>query len=58
MDKFLKNIKDFYNNEDGLSAVEYVIAGGVLLVGIAAIFSSLEEAVSTEMGTITTKMAE
>lgn len=41
MDKFTKVAKDFWNDEEGLTAVEYAVAGGLIVVGVVAAFQLL-----------------
>ncbi|MCF7362992.1 MULTISPECIES: Flp family type IVb pilin [Vibrio] len=48
MNKFIEQAKAFWQDEDGLSAVEYVVAGalvvGVLVVGFTSLGGRLDEA--------------
>lgn len=49
-DQFRRLIRE----EDGLSTVEYAVAGGVIATAVATAFTSLGTAVSTKIGAIST----
>ncbi|UUM30083.1 Flp family type IVb pilin [Vibrio japonicus] len=53
MDKFTKVVKEFWNDEEGLTAVEYAVAGGLIAVGIATAFGDLGDEVDRVIGLIT-----
>ncbi len=53
MDKFMKQVKTFWQEEDGLSAVEYVVAGSLIVAGLAGAFSALGTAIEEGVGDIT-----
>ncbi len=53
MNKFMEQVKAFWADEGGLSAVEYVVAGSLIVAGLAAAFSSLGTAITTGVGKIT-----
>ncbi|MBY7841155.1 Flp family type IVb pilin [Vibrio fluvialis] len=38
MNKFTKFVKDFWQDEEGLTVVEYVIAAGLLAAALAVLF--------------------
>jgi len=44
MNKFAVFIKDFIEDESGLTAVEYAIAGGLVVGGMVLAFSQLGDA--------------
>ena len=47
----LKNaVARFIADEEGLTTVEYAIAGGVIAAGVVALFTDIGTAVSTKMG--------
>jgi pilus assembly protein Flp/PilA len=39
-------LEEFWNDEEGLSAVEYAVAGGIVIVGLLAVFTNLGQAVA------------
>ncbi|WP_417212518.1 Flp family type IVb pilin [Acinetobacter venetianus] len=41
MNKFTQAIKNFWQDEEGLTAVEYAVAGGLIVVGVVAAFGLL-----------------
>ncbi len=45
MEKLTKVAKDFWNDEEGLTAVEYAVAGALIVAGLAAAFEELGTAV-------------
>ncbi|MGR5322404.1 Flp family type IVb pilin [Vibrio sp. DNB22_17_1] len=45
MEKFTQAVKDFWNDEEGLTAVEYAVAGGLISAVLVASFSNLGGAV-------------
>ncbi len=46
MNKFMEQVKAFWVDEDGLSAVEYVVAGSLIVAGLATAFTQLGSAIS------------
>ena len=53
----IKNILvNFLREEDGLTMVEYAIAGGVIAAGLVLIFTNLGTKVHDKMCTIVTAM--
>ncbi len=53
MNKFIEQVKAFWHDEDGLSAVEYVVAGSLIVAGLAAAFTSLGSAITSGVNGIT-----
>ncbi len=53
MNKFIKQVKAFWADEDGLSAVEYVVAGSLIVAGLAAAFGTLGSAIQGGVEDIT-----
>ncbi len=53
MNKFMEQVKTFWADEDGLSAVEYVVAGSLIVAGLAAAFGTLGSAVEGGVDQIT-----
>ena len=47
-----KQIKKFLRDEDGLTMVEYAVAGGLITLGAVAAFGDLGDAVGTKIDTI------
>ncbi len=53
MKKLKQNIKLFITKEEGLTTVEYAVAGAVIASAVLAAFSGLGGAVATKIGEIT-----
>ncbi|NIY91363.1 Flp family type IVb pilin [Vibrio diazotrophicus] len=53
MNKFIEQVKVFWKDEDGLSAVEYVVAGSLIVAGLATAFTSLGTKISEGVTKIT-----
>lgn len=49
-------IRNFIRDEEGLSAVEYVLAGALVCAGIAAAFAALGQEIINGVNTIITAM--
>jgi pilus assembly protein Flp/PilA len=49
-------LKKFWKDEAGLTAVEYAVAGGVIVVGLVAAFTDLGNAVLTRIQGITDEL--
>ncbi len=56
MNKFIEQVKAFWADEDGLSAVEYVVAGSLIVAGLAAAFGGLGNAIKNGVNEITNNM--
>ncbi|XAW89983.1 Flp family type IVb pilin [Vibrio sp. CDRSL-10 TSBA] len=41
MNKFTQAIKNFWQDEEGLTVVEYVIGAGLLVVALAGLFATM-----------------
>ncbi|MEZ9872195.1 MULTISPECIES: Flp family type IVb pilin [Vibrio] len=52
MSNILKNIKEFMNDEEGLTVIEYVIGAAMLVLGLTTIFSGIGSALSTKLSAI------
>lgn len=52
MNKFFEAVKTFARDEDGLTVVEYAVAGGVLAGAIVVAFSSFGTGVKTKIDAI------
>ncbi|MGF1799358.1 Flp family type IVb pilin [Vibrio gigantis] len=52
MNNLLKNIKEFMNDEEGLTVIEYVIGAAMLVLGLTTIFSGIGSALSTKLSAI------
>jgi len=46
----MKTILEFLRDEDGLTMIEYAIAGGVIALGAAAAFGTLNTSISGKVG--------
>lgn len=57
MNKFIEQVKAFWADEDGLSAVEYVVAGSLIVAGLVGAFTGLGNAIVTEVGNIVTAIS-
>jgi pilus assembly protein Flp/PilA len=49
-------LKKFWNDEQGLSAVEYAVAGGLVILGLVTAFTNLGTAVATRIGELITAL--
>lgn len=52
MDKFTKVAKEFWNDEEGLTVIEYVIGAAMLVFGLATIFDGISSKLSTKLSNI------
>ncbi|PMM11516.1 fimbrial protein [Vibrio breoganii] len=52
MDKLKNTIKNFIEDEEGLTVVEYVIGAALLVAGLTTIFSTLGTSLSTKLSTV------
>ena len=57
MNTFITSIKRFVREEEGLTTVEYAVAGALISVAVVAAFTALGTQVSTTLGTITAAVA-
>jgi len=51
-----EKILAFVREEEGLTTVEYAVAGAIVVVGVIAAFDALREAVIDRIGEITTEL--
>ena len=51
------SVMKFVKDEDGLTIVEYAVAGGLITLAVAAAFTTLGGAISTQIGRLSTCMA-
>ena len=51
-----KMLKAFWQEESGLTMVEYAVAGTLVTLGAVAAFTSLGGAITTQIGAIVTAM--
>lgn len=56
MNKFTQAVKNFWNDEEGLTAVEYAVAGSLVTVGVVAAFTALGDSVKTAINKLITAM--
>ncbi len=49
MDKFLKSVKSFMQDEEGLTIVEYVIGGALVVAAISAIFTQFQPSLQAKL---------
>ncbi|EAQ52910.1 MULTISPECIES: Flp family type IVb pilin [Vibrio] len=52
MNNLLKNIKEFMNDEEGLTVIEYVIGAAMLVLGLTTIFSGIGNVLSAKLSAI------
>jgi pilus assembly protein Flp/PilA len=52
MSKFLKSCKEFMNDEEGLTVIEYVIGAAMLVLGLTTIFSGIGNTLSDKLSAI------
>ncbi|EDK29276.1 MULTISPECIES: Flp family type IVb pilin [Vibrio] len=52
MSKFLKSCKEFMNDEEGLTVIEYVIGAAMLVLGLTTIFSGIGNTLSNKLSAI------
>lgn len=57
MNKLSTFIKGFMEDESGLTAVEYAVAGGLVVGGMVAAFIALGTAATTKVNAIATAVA-
>lgn len=54
MNKLSMFIQNFIEDESGLTAVEYAVAGGLVVAGLVGAFTSLGDAADARLGTLCT----
>lgn len=52
MDKLMNDIKNFFNDEEGLTVVEYVIGAAMLVFGLTTIFSGIGDVLADKLSAI------
>ena len=52
MNKFTKFVEDFWQDEEGLSVVEYVVGAGLLVAALAVVFSGWGSTLQAELDAI------
>ncbi|ENI4487579.1 Flp family type IVb pilin [Vibrio fluvialis] len=53
MNKFTKFVKDFWQDEEGLTAVEYAVAGSLIALAVVTAFTNLGSAVGNAINEMT-----
>ncbi|ELI5734348.1 Flp family type IVb pilin [Vibrio fluvialis] len=56
MNKFTKFVKDFWQDEEGLTAVEYAVAGSLIIGLLVTAFTNLGQAVLAKINSIITAL--
>lgn len=56
MKKIIKHVKDFWNDEEGLSAVEYVIAGALIVALLVTGLTTLGTGLKAKLNTLLTSL--
>ena len=54
MSHAISAVNNFINDEEGLTTVEYAVAGALITLALVAAFTSLGSAIATTIGQITT----
>ncbi|GAB7219387.1 Flp family type IVb pilin [Vibrio comitans] len=57
MDNLVTKIKNFAEDEEGLTVVEYVIGAALLVAGLTLIFSTLGEQLSGKLTTVISEIS-
>ncbi len=52
MNNFINQVKTFWQDEDGLSAVEYVVAGALVIAVLVGGFTTLGDTLSSKLDTL------
>jgi len=52
MNKFIKGVKNFLKEEDGLTTVEYAVAGALVAAAVVTAFTTLGENVCDSIDTL------
>ena len=53
----LKKLNEFLKDEDGLTALEYAIAGGVITAGLVTFIGTIGDNANTLMGNLDTAVS-
>jgi pilus assembly protein Flp/PilA len=56
MNKLTQKIRNFVRDEEGLTMVEYAVAGGLITLGAVAAFTTLGENIAAGIGAIAGKI--
>ncbi|MEX3073898.1 Flp family type IVb pilin [Vibrio alginolyticus] len=56
MNKFTQVVKNFWNDEEGLTAVEYAVAGSLVTAGVVAAFTELGTSVKIGINKLITAL--
>ncbi len=56
MNKFINQVKVFWQDEDGLSAVEYVVAGALVIALLVGGFTTLGTTLQTKLSGLNTSI--
>ena len=54
----LNAIKTFLKDEDGLTMIEYAVAGGLVTLGAVAAFTTLGGSITTKINSIATTVGQ
>ena len=54
----MNKIMNFLREEDGLTMIEYAVAGGLITLGAVAAFTGLGEAITGKVEAISAKVSE
>lgn len=53
----MQAIVRFLKDEEGISSLEWIVLGAVVIVGMAAVFTALQGAMQTTVGNITAEVS-
>lgn len=56
MNKFTQVVKNFWNDEEGLTAVEYAVAGSMVAAAVVLAFGALGDAVEDVINGLTSNL--
>ncbi|MGF1739490.1 Flp family type IVb pilin [Vibrio profundum] len=54
MKTLMENAKEFMQDEEGLTVVEYVVGAGLLVAGLTGIFGAFSDTLEAQLGTVFT----
>lgn len=46
------SVKDFLNDETGLTVVEYVVGAGLMVIVLSGVFAAFSDSLTSELSTI------
>ncbi|EMK6669144.1 Flp family type IVb pilin [Vibrio fluvialis] len=52
MNKFTKFVKDFWQDEEGLTVVEYVVGAGLIVAALSVVFGNWGTTLETKLNSV------